>query len=443
MLLPPAGVIPLNILLEVSGSPATDPTFLYVSIRDALDRQIRPTLRSGASVAYGPIVPWPLFPLATGGGATVNVTVSISSGDTSVPVTAVTTVTVYSVAIPPLAPCVLFLSDDPEYLQSDGLVFRGDATRDRPARLYYYHSDIGAPRDVDVILTVTAPARVQIISSEAGPDLDVMSVGHTVSRDLLRYVENNEGTVVDIVPGKPFIVRHALILQGEVIAGAIDVNVVSGQAVALSVVVAPAGSSPSLYLAGPRVAYDGHGRHGMFDLAGYGNIAASYTVGGPSIALQYGGREPTPHNLVTSDDGHDYGDYGVTRRITFTLVNPTDTPQLVYLYEKPLGGATRSSFLVDGQPKELDCVRVPQPYTLSTYQLLPHSTGISTMLTMTDGGSFYPVEVGATNLQPIPNAPSVGTPDGCSPKEPTFPDQSGASGESADFHRDGTRQSQR
>jgi hypothetical protein len=34
---------------------------------------------------------------------------------------------------------------------------------------------------------------------------------------------------------------------------------------------------------------------------------------------------------------------------------------------------------------------------------------------MTDGGSFYPVQLGVTESQPVPYTPPVGSPDGCSP----------------------------
>ena len=278
------------------------------------------------------------------------------------------------------------------------------------------------PRDLDVVLTAAAPSRVQLISSEAGPDLDVMSVGHTVTRDYLRYAQTNQGVVVDVVPGRPFIVRHALLLQAEVVAGAADVRVVSGGAVAVSVVSSPAGSRPEAYLRGPRVAYDGHRRHGTFDLRTYGALAATYTAGGPPASVQYGARVPTPRNLDPNDDGRDYGDYGVMHRITFTLLNPTDAPQSVYLYERPLGGPVRSTFLIDGQLRELGCVRLSQPYWIMTYQLAPHSAGASTTVTMTDGGSFYPLEFGVTDTQPLPYTPRVGAPDGCSPNAPLFPD---------------------
>ncbi len=389
----PAGLIPPSITIDVTGSPATDPDVLDAQIRAALNRTIRPTLQPGAAIAYGPIVPWPLLPLAAGSSMAVNVTTTID-GNTIPPVTGVTTVNVFNVPLAPEKPRVLFLSDDPEYFQTEGLVFRGDVAAGTPARLYYYHSDIGLPRDLDVVLSSAVRARVQLVASAAGPDLDVMSVGHAVSRDLLRFEQADEGVVVEVEPGVPLVVRHGLLLQGEVAAGAVDVRVVSGGPVAVSVLASPAGSRPDALLAGPRVPFDGHRRHGIFDLDGFGSIAESYTVGGPDVAAQYGGRTPTLRNVDPNDSGRDFGDYGALHQIAFTLVNPGDAPQSVYLYEKPLGGPVRSTFMIDGQLKEVGCARLPQPYWVTTYQLPPHFTGVSTIVTMTDGGSFYPVELG-------------------------------------------------
>jgi hypothetical protein len=356
--LPPAGTIPATIALHVTGSPQTDPDVLETQIRAALDRAIRPTLRPGASIRYGAIVPWPLFPVAFNARAAVNVALTVQGGSDTAPVQGVTTVNVFNEAVSLAPPSVLYLSDDPEYIQSDGLVFRGAVTPERPARLYYYHSAIGLPRDLDVVLTASVPSRVQVIASGAGPDLDVMSVGHTVSRDILRFEMGNEGMVVPVTPGNPVVVRHALLLQSE------------------------------------------------------------------DVAVQYGGRAPTPRNVDPNDDGRDYGDYGIVHRITFALRNPTDAPAVVYLYEKPLGGPVRSTFVVDGQMHEIGCARLQQPYYVATYQLAPQSSGTSTTITMTDGGSFYPIEYGVTATQPQPYTPPVGSPDGCSPTVPAFSDPS-------------------
>lgn len=414
--LPPAGVIPAHVSITLTGAPLADTDFAYRQILSALERKITPTLRPGASISYGTVNPWPLLPLALGSPMAVDISVTIAGDDASAAVSGTVTVTLQSVSVPAVNPAVLFLSDDPEYLREEGLVFRNNVESGRTARLYYYHSDIGLPRDVDVVLTAAVPTRVQLIESGSGPAQDVMAVGHAVTRDFLQFERANEGVVVDIVPGEPYVARHALLLQGELIAGALDVQVLGGGGpVAVSVVASAAGGRADTYLAGPRVPFDGHHRHGAFDLAGYGTVAASYSVGGPAIAAQIGAKAPSPRNLDPKDDGRDYGDYGIIRTLTFTLANPTADAHRIYLYEKPLAGSVSSSFVVDGQLKELDCVRSRQPYTVMTYELPPHSTGATTTVTMTDGGSYYPLEFGVTDAQPNPYTPTVGSPDSCSP----------------------------
>ena len=211
--LPPAGVVPANLSVNVTGDPAGG-SFLDAQIRAALDRVIRPTLHPGASIAYGPIVPWPLQPMSPGGRAGVNVTVTIDGGSDSTSVSAVTTVAIFNAVAPPITPAVLFYSDDPEYVPAEGLILRGTVDAAKSARLYYYHDDIGLPRDLDIVLTATTRSRVHIISTAAGPDLDVTSVGHAVSRDLLRFEQHNEGVIVDVCPGQPFIVHHDSAVPG-------------------------------------------------------------------------------------------------------------------------------------------------------------------------------------------------------------------------------------
>jgi hypothetical protein len=40
---------------------------------------------------------------------------------------------------------------------------------------------------------------------------------------------------------------------------------------------------------------------------------------------------------------------------------------------------------------------------------------------MTDGGSFYPVEIGVTETTPQPSAPPITAPDGCFPSPTSTP----------------------
>jgi hypothetical protein len=403
----------------VTGTPA-DADFLQAQILDALDRAIRPTLRRGASIRYGRIFPT-LQSLAAGFITTVNVQVFIVGGPDSATVSWTPAVNITNVALPPVTPTTLFFDDDPEYLQSEGLIFRGTVGADGPARLYYYHDDIGLPRDVDVVITAAALSRVHLVMSGGGPDLDVMSVGHAVSRNFLLFEPQNEGIIVDVAPGAPFILRHALLLQGELVAGAADVHVLMGGPVTVSVIASAAGADPFPYLDGPRVPLDGHNRHGTFDLTDFGAATVTYSTDGADASYVYGNRDRTPRNLNPSDPGRDYGDYGVLHRIAFVVSNPNSDPRTIYLYQRPLGGPVRSSFVVDGSLKELGCARLPQRYLIATYLLPPGGNGASTMLTMTDGGSNYPLEVGVTQTYPLPTTPPLTSPDGCFPKPTPTP----------------------
>ena len=422
----PAGLIPANVALTVTGTPVADAAFLEKQIRAALTREIRPSLRPGAAIRYGTFVPWPLQPLPAGIITAVNVNVTIVGNGDGETVNGWTTVALNNDATaPPFAPSFLFYSDDPEHVQSEGLLFAGTVDAARPARLYYYHDQIGLPRGMDVVLSATAPSRVHVVYSGSGPDLDVMSVGHAISRDMLTYEPRNEGIVVDLLPGKPFVLRHSLALQGELVAGVADITVLMGAPVRVAVIASLAGSDPFVYLYGLRLPGDGHNRHGVFSLTDYGATTLQYVAGGPEVATSYGGRNPTPRNVDPNDPGRDYGDYGVVHRITFLLSNPTTDQHTVYLYERALGGPVRSTFVVDGNLKELGCIRLPSArYLIAPYLLPPGSSGASTLVTMTDGGSNYPLEVGVTETYPTPVAPQQSAPDGCFPKSTPTPSPS-------------------
>jgi hypothetical protein len=282
-------------------------------------------------------------------------------------------------------------------------------------RLYYYHQNTGPGRRVLVLLSSNTTTRVALIDAVAGPSVDVMSVGHSVSRTFLLVKPRNEGTIVDVTA--PALAQRDLTAQaGDVIAGALDVRVLMGGPVTLTVIAIPSDADPAAYLQAPKLPGDGHNRHGTFDLVGYGESVLTYTVGGPDASLSYGGRDRSPQNVDPNDAGSDVGDYGVLHRMTFDLTNPLGVPAGLYLYERPLGGVVRSSFLVDGTLQTVDCVRLPNRYQISSYQLAAQSKATIEVLTMTDGGSSYPIEVGITATPPLPTAPPMFAPDGCFPK---------------------------
>ncbi|MGH7659573.1 MAG: hypothetical protein ACRENA_01475, partial [Vulcanimicrobiaceae bacterium] len=219
----------------------------------------------------------------------------------------------------------------------------------------------------------------------------------------------------------PLVLRSSIGLIGELVAGEVDMRVLMGGPVNVSVIAFPAGEQLSKYVNAPLAPRDGHNRSGAFNLAGFGAQTLAYTVGGPDTATTYGGRDTAPPNVEPGSLGHDWGDYGVTHRFAVNIDNPTDAPQIVYLYEKPSGGSSINMFVVDGQVRQMGCARVPQRYEIVHYEVAPHAQIASTVVTMTDGGSSYPLEVGLTQTAPNPFTPPMDSPEGCFPKSTPTP----------------------
>lgn len=410
-----AGTIARSALLRVTGNPL-DPLWLQEQVTQSVNRVTQ--AQGGTQVQLGSFAVPPSLP--PGATAAIPVPVTIESGDGRYfNVADTTSVTVEHVAAGPFSPPVLYYDDDPEKLVSDGVLYRGSVSVAQPARLYYYHENGRDPRQLLVVLTAQdAPATVQVIDSTAGPNADVLTVGHNATRNFLLIKSANEGTLVDVSPQQPYVLHAIPMGPLELVAGSVDLRVRSGGPVTVTVLAVPNGATASQIaetLAQPQLPGDGHKRTGAFALVGsYTTQTLAYTVGGPDASTLYGGTTPPPAQAGQS--GKDYGDYGVLREIDFNASNPTGAAVTLYLYEKPQGGVVRSSFLVDGVLHEVGCARVPQAYLIAPLTLAAGQREKIAVVTMTDGASSYPLEVGLTATPPASSVPPIFSAEGCFPK---------------------------
>ena len=410
-----AGTIQPQTTLRVTGAPV-DPLWLARQVANWIARVT--LAQPGTQTSIGTATPLPA-PLAPGQQANFAIPITIHSADgTYFDQTGTTAVTVQNLALDPFAPPVLYYDDDPEHVGADGVLFRGTVTPAQAARLYFYHDATTDPRRVIVLLTATSesPTTVQLIDATAGPNMDVLTVGNVITRDFLQLKARSEGVVVDLPQDEPYVVHDVPAGPRQLVAGSIDVRILSGGPVTVTVLAASAGVDPRTLMNGPVVGGDGHHRTGTFTIANFGTDALAYDAGGADAKVVIGDREPTPPNADSNGTTHDYGDYGVLHTINATLNNPSDAPATAYLYMRPIAGVARASFLVDGNLVQVGCVRTPVPYQVATFALAPHQTTRSFVQTMTDGGSFYPIEIGVTATPPQPEAPPMAAPDGCFPK---------------------------
>ncbi|HEY9180397.1 MAG TPA: hypothetical protein VIO32_06730 [Candidatus Baltobacteraceae bacterium] len=241
-----------------------------------------------------------------------------------------------------------------------------------------------------------------------------------------------EGIVADVDAQNPYVADYFGMKRLDGAAGSVGIRVLSGAPVTVTVLALPplpqgavlSAADLATDLTLPQLPDDGHHRTGAFSLAGYADEAIAFTAPGPDASVQYGAQSPSPAQVPNDPvaTGHDYGEYGVLRTLQFQIDNPLDQSQTLYLYERPMGGAVRSSFLVNGQLVQLGCARVSDRYQIGEPLIVqPGGKYALTVQTMTDGGSIYPLEVGLTATPPLPTVPPITAPDGCFPKPQSSP----------------------
>lgn len=416
-----AGTIVPQTTLTITGDPA-QADWLAQEVTDWVTRLTQ--AMPGAQVTVGTVAPSPSS-LGPGGTAQFVVPIQIAGNGQYFDQSGSTTVTVQNTPLQPFLPGLLFYDDDPEHVAQDGVLFRGSVSLAAPARLYYYHDDLADPRRLVVSLRSSSqdPTSVQLIEATAGPNIDVMQVGQSVSKRFMLTKAQHEGVILDLSGGLPYLMTDLPMTARQLVAGTADLRVLSGGPIDVAVLAVSPGVDPRTLLDGPVLPGDGHHRTGVFSIAGFGSENLSFSAGGPDATTVIGDTDPTPANVDPSAGGRDYGDYGVLHTIDLTFENPSAVPSAAYVFVQPLAGPARGSFLLDGNAVDIGCVRVPSRYEITAFQLLPGQTSHVVLQTMTDGGSFYPIRLGVTATAPVPSAPPITAPDGCFPKAQAPADQ--------------------
>lgn len=413
---PVAGTVPLNLAIKLTGD-SVGGNFIASQIALTLQRQTQVQPGVIPTINVQP----PAQPLGPGAVANLLVPVQLRGGDQYLDVNGATNVTVQNVSAVPFSPTLLHYSDDPERILSDGVLYRATLSAQQPIRLYDYHENGPQSRRLVLVLSSATPSSVHMIESFAGPNIDVMTVGHVVTRNFLIYKPRNIGTIVDLTPNAPVSYRDVTMAPRDGVANNLDLRLVGGGPVTLTVLAVSPGVNPLTLLEGLRLPGDTHNRHGIFSLTGYGAQNVQYQVGGGQASIDIGDREPTVPNVESDAGGHDYGDYGVLHQLLITMNNPTDQPAPVYLFMAPRAGPVRSTYLIDDDatPLELGCVRAQNPmvrYLLRAYTVPARGSLQSRVLTMSEGGSNYPITIGVSEEAPEPAAPPISAPNGCFPK---------------------------
>jgi hypothetical protein len=385
-----AGSIPSAIGIRITGRPATA---LFVRERAVAAAVAAVAARPGARVLGSPDSVEVSGPLKVDDVTFVDVPL-IVSGDAYFTVSATTRVRVENFAQPVIRPQSLLVSDFPETLKENGILFTADLVAKHAERFLYYHYNPSTQPDRRIVLkaqnTSSQPAIVQFIAGEAGPESNEQEVGHLSTQRFLVRLAQNEGSVVTI-PGNSTVSLTAQSLPARtVVSGLMQLNEIEGPPVHLTLVAQNAtdpidGPIPtSALLVGDRP----HAR-GIYPIPEF-YFDYNYEADGPDVEVPIG-QIPLP-NLVQGQTLA--GDYGVLQSVTIRMVNnDRHNAREIALYASPRGGKATGTFVIDRVLVQAHTMAPFGHYKLRQYTIPPGSFVRTEIVTMPEGGSSYPLRL--------------------------------------------------
>ncbi len=304
-----------------------------------------------------------------------------------------TRVDVQNVAVPRISPNSLMVSDYPERLTEDGSLFTADLRYEQPSRFLYFHYNPRGQPDRRIVLRAEnlsrEPSIVQFISGRGGPSPNEMEVGHSATKRFLVNIAQNQGRLLTIGGNTSINIVEQDLPAGDVVCNLLQLRVLSGGNVHLTLFAQDASENPSDFVAGTELLESArkHAR-GIYPIAEF-HFATQWKVNEDYLELQIG-QLPLPNHLLGQALA---GDYGVLQSFVVNLENPLSRPQTVAIYENPRGGRATGSYLIDGVLVQSHQVPPYSRYKVRQYVVPAHGFVRVTIVTMPEAGSSLPLRL--------------------------------------------------
>jgi len=382
-----AGTIPETLTVHVTG----DLTNAAV-VREAVQRRVDQAVarEPGATVTIGPLPPVDgITPDAN--QLELAVPVKIRS-PYALPVEGVVRVNVVRETVEVADPALLLVSNRPEVVEADGILFSEVVDARHPIRLLYHH--MNGTRQHARILTVvltnrsSRPAEMLMISGLAGPSPDPLFVGHAATARFLQNLVAGRGYVLEIAPRSSYAFSAQTMLPLQLVSGILQLQLLRGEELEVRVQIRlPWLLEGTVAIPVNQIAYP-HPK-GIFQSPTV-TIVRSVDLRWPVPLVDLGSAAAladvrTGEPLV--------GDYGVVYRMTITAANATEAGVQADLVATAAGGPARGVFLIDGRLVEMAIFRPSEERVLATITVPPGQTAQVKVVTMPTAGSSYPVRL--------------------------------------------------
>ena len=398
-----AGSVAPSASVRITGNPATA-AFVRAQVAAAAIVAARP--RAGANVTVTSVNV--RSDLGQDDVTSVDVPVTIAGPD-YITAQGTTHVSIENFALPRISPSQLLVSDYPETLSENGLLFAGDLTRDAAQRFLYYHFNPRGQPNRRILLKVENPspqaAVVQFISGSAGPEENEMEVGHLSTRRFLVRELQNEGTVVTIPPNSTInLVNHQL-PAGSISSAILQLREMTGNTLHLTLLAQDANDPIDTPVSQDAALLRSDVKHarGVYPVPEF-FFDYTYDTATEPLQIQIGALK-LPNMLEGEALA---GDYGVMQSINVTIVNRYGHAVPIAIYENPRGGRATGTYLIDRVLVQSHAVNAYGHYMLRQYTVPANGFVRVQITTMPEGGSSYPLNlvVGPDDGSTAPGAPN-------------------------------------
>ncbi len=308
-------------------------------------------------------------------------------------VTGNTHVYVQNIAVPRISPDILMVSDFPEKLTENGILFSQDLVRNVPSRFLYFHYNPPTEKDRRIVLVAENhsgdPATVQYIEGRGGPTKNEMEVGHAATKAFLVNVVQNQGRLVQISGNSTQVLATQDLPAGSIVANLLQLRVLEGPNIHLTLVAQDAtDNADNALTTGQLLTSTVKHARGIYQIPEF-HFATQWNVTDDYLELPIG-QIPLPNTLAGEALS---GDYGVLESFVVNVQNPLSTPQRIAIYENPRGGGATGTYLIDNVLVQSHRAPSFSRYKVRQYVVPARGFVRVTIVTIPEAGSSYPLRL--------------------------------------------------
>jgi hypothetical protein len=303
-----------------------------------------------------------------------------------------TRVNLQNVAVPRISPASLMVSDYPERLTENGTLFTADLRHDQPSRFLYFHYNPPGQPGRRIVLRAenlsAEPSIVQFISGRGGPSPNELLVGHTATKNFLINIAQNQGRLLTLGGNSSTEIVEQDLPPGNVVCNLLQLRVLSGGNVHLTLFAEDADQSPDLAVGTGLL--EGTAKHarGIYPIAEF-HFSTQWNVNDDYLELPIG-HLPLPNDMRGQALS---GDYGVLQSFVVDIENPMGSPAPIAIYENPRGGRATGTYLIDGVLVQSHQVTPYSRYKVRQYIVPAHGFVRVSIFTLPEAGSSLPLRL--------------------------------------------------